>query len=1179
MIIRLILIGWSFGVVFASTGHFAMKNDSESKRIQFSIGEFSIETKSGDSKIVSDAFGTLSENGAPELPVYSTFYQLNPGKDIEVNMIVNESHVISDIILSPSQIIANDDEYIEKNINIYNSNSVYPEQNVTLSQPMVMRGIELVQISVTPYKYNPTLNELEIYDDIELVIQEVDAPERNIVNVPRSRLFDQLMQDQIVNYEISTRNEDYQTPAILYICGGSSLNHPFVQDLIEWRHKMGYIVYAVSTSETGGSSSSAIKNYLENAYASWENPPEIVGFIGDTGGSYGISTYNESWSGYYGAGDFPYCQLDGSDLLPEVMIGRISVNSSSDISNVINKTIAYEKASHISSTGTDWYETSALCGDPSSSGQSTIITNEYIQGIMNSFGFENVQLNGGNGGYASWMQNKLSDGSLYMNYRGYYGVSGFGSSNINNANNGYMTPFATFITCGTGDFDGTSLSESFLRAGSATNPEGAVASVGTSTTGTHTAFNNIVDMGVYDGIFSKGLETAGAAVANGRLSLYWTYPTNPSSNVSIFSHWTNLMGDPALHLWTDTPVEMEVELASQIGFGTNFIEVEVNDVNGIAVADAKVTLIKGDDEIFTTVLTNDLGIAFIGLDYISGGDVSVTVVKQNYIPVENIFTINDDGLNIDESLLVIDDDNSGSSNGNGNGILNPGETIELLIPLRNYSSSTITGVQASLTTHSEIVNIYQTSSYYGSVAPNETTDGIPFVFSVNESAIHLEELELFLEITTDGWEETYEAMIPLNLIGGYAVVQNYHFQNSDIQPGESGSFDIVLRNKGEYTLEGVNVEIMSASNLVDVIEGESYFGDIGPNQNATSNSYFSIQTNGNTINGTMASVQLHITSDNGYDRVEYLDIQIGEVSQDDPLGPDNHGYYIYDSGDLGYNLAPIYDWIEISPDYGGNGTNLNISDNGNGNGITNSSKVVNLPFNFTFYGQDYNQITVCSNGWIAMGESNMESFRNYPIPGAGGPSPMIAAFWDDLKNGSNGDVYKYYDDNKFIIEWSNMRTYNNNSTETFQVILYDNSFGTPSGDNEIKIQYKTFNNTSAGNYSGYTPTHGCYSTIGIENQYSNVALQYSFDNSYPTAAMPLGNQTAIFITTNSPIETMMGDTNQDGGIDILDIVMVVNAIINSIELEPMGVYVSDMDGNGSINILDVIQIINIILES
>ncbi len=1179
MVLRLFLFMCSFGVVFASSNHFNMKNNSDNKCIQFSISEFSIESKDGDSKIVSDVSGTMSENGMPELPVYSTFYQLPRGKEIEVDLIVNASHIISNIILTPSQILAQNDEVVEKNKIFYDTNASFPEQNVTLSQPMVMRGIELVQISVTPYKYNPVLQELEVYDDIELVIHEVDSQDRNIVDVPRSRLFDQLMQNQIVNFETSTRDEDYQTPAILYICGGSSLNHPFVQDLIDWRHKMGYIVYAVSTSEAGGSSSSAIKNYLENAYAYWDNPPEIVGLIGDTGGSYSISTYTESWSGYYGAGDFPYCQLDGSDLLPEVMIGRISVNSSSDISNVINKTIAYEKASYISSTGTDWYETGALVGDPSSSGQSTIITNEYIQVIMEAYGFDNVQLNGGNGGYASWMQNKLSDGALYMNYRGYYGVSGFGSSNINNANNGYMTPFATFITCGTGDFDGTSLSESFLRAGSATNPEGAVASVGTATTGTHTAFNNIVDMGVYDGIFSKKLETAGAAVANGRLSLYWTYPSNPSNKVSIFSHWNNLMGDPALHLWTDTPVELDVDFDSQIGFGTNFIEVEVSDANGVAVENAKVTLLKGNDEIFSTLLTDELGIALFDLEYTLSGDVSVTVVKQNYIPSEGSFLINNDGINIEPSLLVIDDDNSGSSVGNGDGILNPGETIELVIPLKNYSSSTNTGVQASLTSNSDAVNIYQAGSYYGTVAPNESNDGVAYVLSVNASTIHLEELELFLSISNDNWGDIHEAMIPIDIIGGYAVVQNYHFQNDDILPGQSGSFDIVLRNKGEYSLEGVNVEISSASNLIDVIENDSYFGDIDPNQNATSNSFYSIQTNGNTINGTMATVQLHITSDNGYDRVEFMDIQIGEISQDDPLGPDNHGYYIYDSGDLGYNLAPIYDWIEIDPDYGGNGIDLNISDNGNGNGITNSSKVVNLPFNFTFYGQEYNQITVCSNGWIAMGESNMESFRNYPIPGAGGPSPMIAAFWDDLKNSSNGDVYKYDDGDKFIIEWSNMKTYNNNSTETFQVILYDDSYATPSGDNEIKIQYKTFNNTSAGNYSGYTPTHGCYSTIGIENQFSDDALQYSFDNLYPTAAMPLSNQTAIFITTNSPIETMMGDSNQDGGVDILDIVMVVNAIINSIELEPMGVYVSDMDGNGSINILDVIQIINIILES
>ena len=116
------------------------------------------------------------------------------------------------------------------------------------------------------------------------------------------------------------------------------------------------------------------------------------------------------------------------------------------------------------------------------------------------------------------------------------------------------------------------------------------------------------------------------------------------------------------------------------------------------------------------------------------------------------------------------------------------------------------------------------------------------------------------------------------------------------------------------------------------------------------------------------------------------------MSESDPMGPDSYGYYIYDMTDTEYDIALEYEWNEIDPVYGGSGTDLNISDSGNGN-FSNSSEIVDLPFTFRFYGIDYGRITVNSNGWIAMGDSDLESFRNYPIPGAGGPSPMIAAFW------------------------------------------------------------------------------------------------------------------------------------------------------------------------------------------
>ena len=56
------------------------------------------------------------------------------------------------------------------------------------------------------------------------------------------------------------------------------------------------------------------------------------------------------------------------------------------------------------------------------------------------------------------------------------------------------------------------------------NPKGAVGCVGISTTGTHTAYNNILNMGIYEGIYSNGVTYAGSATTSGRLAIYRTYP-------------------------------------------------------------------------------------------------------------------------------------------------------------------------------------------------------------------------------------------------------------------------------------------------------------------------------------------------------------------------------------------------------------------------------------------------------------------------------------------------------------------------------------------------------------------------------------------------------------------------------------------------------------------------------
>ena len=63
----------------------------------------------------------------------------------------------------------------------------------------------------------------------------------------------------------------------------------------------------------------------------------------------------------------------------------------------------------------------------------------------------------------------------------------------------------------------------------------AIATVGTAQPYTHTAFNNIVTIGIFDGIFLHDAKTPGEALLYGKLALNEIYPQNPNDNVYLFS--------------------------------------------------------------------------------------------------------------------------------------------------------------------------------------------------------------------------------------------------------------------------------------------------------------------------------------------------------------------------------------------------------------------------------------------------------------------------------------------------------------------------------------------------------------------------------------------------------------------------------------------------------------------
>ena len=63
------------------------------------------------------------------------------------------------------------------------------------------------------------------------------------------------------------------------------------------------------------------------------------------------------------------------------------------------------------------------------------------------------------------------------------------------------------------------------------------------------------------------------------------------------------------------------------------------------------------------------------------------------------------------------------------------------------------------------------------------------------------------------------------------------------------------------------------------------------------------------------------------------------------------------------------------------------------------------------------------------------------------------------------------------------------------------------------------------------------------------------------------------------IECVVGDVNNDGSIDVTDIIRAVNIIVNSgFPATDEEMCAADMNGDGSINILDILVIVNIILD-
>lgn len=1094
---------------------FTVRNDTPQEiTVAFTLDGIDITTTEVDGttyqKISYQNEGSLLTQGAPELPCFSRLIQLPDAGDVSMSYSNLSTQTLEHIRPYPQQPLQSESTIEEhpftRDAALYMQDALFPGTVVEIAPPVIMRGVRVARLTVYPLQWQAAAEQLHITDQMEITlhISSSGGASQPTRQPALSRQYEELMQASVLNYH--SHRELNPHPGYLIVHPADDQVTQVLQVLADWKRQKGFDVTMESMDHIG-TSNTQLKAYIQNAYNTWPNPPEFIVLAGDADGFYAVPTAFMDG----GAGDHYYTLLDGNDILADACIGRLSYTSTFQLQTIVSKIVSYERNPYMGAT--DWYDTALLVGDPSASGPSTIDTKRSVKMMIdqhhNSMNSTEVY----SGPFAVQIQNNIDAGCSFFNYRGFGGMSGYTNTNIAALSNGFKLPIAIIITCNTGTFtNNTSRTEEFIRTGTPGAPNGAVAAIGTSTGSTHTCFNNCVDAGISYGIFVDKISHLGGALNRGKLALYLNYPTNPANHVHQFSYWNNLMGDPALEMRNARPMPLNVQYDALQPQGTNTMTVVVEDQFGAPVPDAWVTLASEDGAVFSSVYTDATGSAVLQTNGNNPGSASLVVSKQNYIPLADDITFAQQTSFAALQSFSIDDDLAGTSSGNNNGQINPGETIELPITVQNFGQNALINLTAQLSCAMPGVTVVDGEESFPAVAAGASTACLDdFDLQIGHDFPVGQPLVLDLTLSAGG--EQWQQQLALDVYSPCLTPLEYHVVDGNglIDPGDSVAVWIDLKNVGGAALDDFTCILSSNDERIVVSDSIASFSAVGAN--AVVNNQldpFWLVARTNVFPGMQFTLQLQAATSAGFVQDAILPITIGEASSSDPLGPDEFGYVCYDDTDVNCLSAPVFEWIEIDPDLGGLGDIHPLYDSGDmGDTIS-----VALPFDFAYYGQHYDRLTICSNGWVSPGTGYNASFMNWAIPGPGGPSPIIAVFWDDLQT-TYGNVCSYYDASGgyFVVEWSEVRNAYSYSTETFQLIIYDRAMHPASFDqNILKMQYLEIHNDNAGQYGGGQVNHGAYSTVGLEDHTATRGLQYTFNNEYPVQAPPLENGRALLFS-------------------------------------------------------------------
>ena len=1060
------------------------KPGSDVDNIHFNLPEFAAESTLSDGQQVQKLkISTITEDNWQDnlsgLPQLEKWVYVPDGYDAQVTLenanVISKDNYTCDVV-----------------------NTDFDTQDwLDVSQTVVFRGNRILSVCIKPFKYNTQSRQLSTLNQADIRVQFVPS-DRYISN---DRLFTQTTADMLKSIcinrdEIRTTINKPGSYVIFY--NGTSLP-AIIQPLVDWKHQKGYEVHLVSTTSlAGGNTTTSIKSYLQTAYDTWANPPEYILLLGKaTSGTYYVPTYTDFFN-YNTSGDYKYTLLDGTDIVPDAYIGRITFASTDELQTAVNKFISYEKNQNLSPTA--WLNKSFLLGDPYQSGLSCMTTMTYVKSLLQDYN-PGVQLTEAySGSFPSQISAALNAGVGTYWYRGHGEMSGWSNSDIANLNNSGKFPFISYITCFTGTFNnGSQISqaEKFMRVGTPTVPKGAIGVIGASCE-THSCINNILTGGFAYGLYNEGLSQGGPALVRGKLALMANYPQNPADYLDQNFLSMNLFGDPGLNIWLKPITSIIVTGPPTLYPNGGNASVRVTLADNTPLEGVWVCLTKDTDDLFISGYTDINGMVILPYDVLTAGNPKLTATKPQYMTYQVNVAVNSSNQAITmQNIAALSQCYAGS-------------TLTFPISLTNNSDSILTNVTAMLQSQNENITLTQAQSSFANIPAGEMVTSLSnFQAGINSEMPKGEAIYLNLHITHTGG--IFDIPIIATENGPNFSLGTVAFGGNALNHG-ANQLDISIINNSQTAVTGIQAVLESTNPFLTIQNPNQILGNIAANATTFVPAVFAMQVADSLWEGVNVRLNLRLYNSSGFFQMLAIDKKVGTPTLDDITGPDAYGYTFSGPGDIDYKP---YNWIEIDPTLGGTGTNLSLNDidtEGSGDFAT-----ITVPFQFRFYGKSYTQLTLCSNGFIMPGSEGSIEWMNWEVPGPMVPRPLIAPFWDDLLTDNSSKVLYKYDSslNAMVIQWQNLKNkYSPTLRETFQAILYDPAIqATPSGDSPMLFQYKVFNNVDGGNYGVDYIDHGQYATVGIADHTGLKGLSYTYNNQYPATAQLLTNLSTIYVTT------------------------------------------------------------------